>query len=671
MQFLYPLFLIAGISLLIPLWIHLFNLRKYKTVYFPYTRFFKNVNLQSQKPSQLKHRWLWLIRTLFLVFLILAFAQPYFSSNHQANTYKSCIIYIDNSPSMSLAKGQKNMLDHAKEDAKRIVEKEKGPFVILSNTALNSFQTLTKQQALEHIAAIEIVEHQNNVDKVFQQVSNFKEGNHKLKLYYISDFQKNQFFLNPLPKELAYVDFTGITVPQVHYSNFGIDTAYFENPSIQKDQNQSLIVKTYYHGALPAKEQPILQLKHNNEVKAIVQLQFTSSKTRIDTLNYITQSTAWEPITLKIQEDQYSYDDQFNIALQASEGLKVQLIDFDHSNPFLNAALTSSSIFKLKHWQGAVSLNSQEEGLWILNGLKGDLGSFKDTLKQALLNGTKLLVFLADNASVTALNKDFETWLPIHFEPIDTSAQKVSALQTEHPFVKAMFEHIPDNVQLPYTTLHYPIKAQNAAYPQWIMNFRNGDPFMVSYSYGKGEIYFCTSPIEPFYGNFQTSAYFLPFLYYLASQNSSNSIYAATSVQKTPLFFPISNGVDLLRNQLKISNNTEQHIPLQKPNGKGIDFYVGALPAGFYKAQIANSDSILLGVNHNRSEADLAVWSLSELKEQWKGKGISWAINSDLKRINSIRELGTFPLWKLCTILAVLMLGLETFILIKNIRTKE
>src|ERR1035438_6940578 len=79
-SFLYPLFLVAGLSLGIPVLIHLFNLRKYKVVLFPHTRFLKTIQLNSRKQSQVRYKWLLATRLLFLAALVLAFAQPFFRS---------------------------------------------------------------------------------------------------------------------------------------------------------------------------------------------------------------------------------------------------------------------------------------------------------------------------------------------------------------------------------------------------------------------------------------------------------------------------------------------------------------------------------------------------------------------------------------------------------------
>src|ERR1700744_6600077 len=102
-SFLYPLFLVAGLALAIPVLIHLFNLRRYKTVFFPHTRFLKNIQLNSRRQSQVRYKWLLAARLLFLASLILAFAQPWFNRHTKKDIgNKLQVIYMDNSYSMSV-----------------------------------------------------------------------------------------------------------------------------------------------------------------------------------------------------------------------------------------------------------------------------------------------------------------------------------------------------------------------------------------------------------------------------------------------------------------------------------------------------------------------------------------------------------------------------------------
>ena len=97
MQFKYPELFYAFFLLLIPILIHLFQLRKFKTELFTNVAFLKHLKLKTRKSSQLK-KWLVLAsRLLFLAMLVFAFAQPFYSKFKQENLSKETVIYLDNS----------------------------------------------------------------------------------------------------------------------------------------------------------------------------------------------------------------------------------------------------------------------------------------------------------------------------------------------------------------------------------------------------------------------------------------------------------------------------------------------------------------------------------------------------------------------------------------------
>ena len=55
MNFLYPQFLYALALVAIPIIIHLFNFRKFRTVYFSNVQFLKSAKEKTKSQSQLKH----------------------------------------------------------------------------------------------------------------------------------------------------------------------------------------------------------------------------------------------------------------------------------------------------------------------------------------------------------------------------------------------------------------------------------------------------------------------------------------------------------------------------------------------------------------------------------------------------------------------------------------
>src|SRR5688572_11311269 len=101
MTFLYPSFLWALAALSIPVLIHLFNFRKTARIYFSNTRFLRLVKEVTTAKRRLKHYLILASRLLFLLFLILAFAQPIIPAIEQLSSSRSVVLYIDNSQSMS------------------------------------------------------------------------------------------------------------------------------------------------------------------------------------------------------------------------------------------------------------------------------------------------------------------------------------------------------------------------------------------------------------------------------------------------------------------------------------------------------------------------------------------------------------------------------------------
>ena len=105
MSFLYPFFLYALIALAIPLIIHLFNFRRHKKVYFTNVSLLEDLEIRSKNVKQLKKWLVFALRSLALVFLVLAFAQPYIPSENDNlrnnRTETVLVLVLDNSLSMN------------------------------------------------------------------------------------------------------------------------------------------------------------------------------------------------------------------------------------------------------------------------------------------------------------------------------------------------------------------------------------------------------------------------------------------------------------------------------------------------------------------------------------------------------------------------------------------
>ena len=81
MSFLYPVFLFALLALAIPVIIHLFNFRRYKTLYFSNVTLLKLIKKESRKKSQIKQLIILTARLMAIASLVFAFSRPYIPLN--------------------------------------------------------------------------------------------------------------------------------------------------------------------------------------------------------------------------------------------------------------------------------------------------------------------------------------------------------------------------------------------------------------------------------------------------------------------------------------------------------------------------------------------------------------------------------------------------------------
>src|SRR5512146_1615736 len=102
MGFLTPWFLVGGLAVGLPVWLHL--LRKHKSTPLPFSSlmFFERRTQSSIKHRRLRYLVLFALRTALIALIVLAFAQPYIQRTILPSSHSDAIavLAIDNSLSM-------------------------------------------------------------------------------------------------------------------------------------------------------------------------------------------------------------------------------------------------------------------------------------------------------------------------------------------------------------------------------------------------------------------------------------------------------------------------------------------------------------------------------------------------------------------------------------------
>ncbi|MBK7096941.1 MAG: BatA domain-containing protein [Saprospiraceae bacterium] len=202
MEFLYPGFLWALLTVSIPVIIHLFYFRRFRKVYFSNIKFLKEIKEETTNTNKLKNLLILLSRILAIIFLVMAFAQPYLPKGENVSKGATAVsIYIDNSFSMQSISEDVSLIEKAKKTARDIVEgySENSNFQIITNELYGEDQRwIDKKNALEKINSITLNPKIQSIKNIMNRQNqaftlNGAENKH---VYWISDFQRSVFDIN-------------------------------------------------------------------------------------------------------------------------------------------------------------------------------------------------------------------------------------------------------------------------------------------------------------------------------------------------------------------------------------------------------------------------------------------------------------------------------------------
>ena len=250
MNFIFPGFLFALLAVAIPIIIHLFNLRKFKKVYFSNVQFLKALQQQTSSSQRLKERLILAARLLAIIFLVLAFAKPYIPAKTQPSaTFQNHVvsIYVDNSFSMGTVNKEGTLLDEAKRKAKEIAStySSADKFQMLTNDFEGRYQRLLSKDAFETaVDEVKISSNTKNLNQIVdrQQDVFSSEPNSRKIIYLISDFQQNILGKNQVQGDKS-IDIRLVRLKANPQPNISVDSVWFSSPIHKPGHTEKLLVK--------------------------------------------------------------------------------------------------------------------------------------------------------------------------------------------------------------------------------------------------------------------------------------------------------------------------------------------------------------------------------------------------------------------------------------------
>lgn len=670
MQFLHPAYLWALSAVAVPIIVHLFNFRRYKTVYFSNVKFLREVQEETTSRSKLKHLLVLASRILALIFLVLAFAQPYLPSKHAgaAAGRKYVSIYVDNSFSMNAMSGGHSLFEKARQAAKEISKNYSGDdqFQLLSNDFTGKQQRMvSRQEFLTMADELDIspaVRTFPEISKRQQEALNRENGGSQV-AYELSDFQQ---YMGDLSIDSA-ITYNLIPFAADAQENVFIDTCWFNEPVQLLNQNAQLIVKITNSGDAK-NENNRLVMKLNGQSKSIAEFSIPPQSSIYDTLNFVIDQPGWNKAMLGIQDYPISFDDNYYIAFRVIEKINVLAINEGHADIYLDALFKNENEFTY-NTVNAANFDPQNlagNRLVIVDGLKSIPASLAAALIAYMGNGGAVAVFPAAQCDQESYNRFLNNAQANSITGFNETAQELAGINLQQNIFKDVFEKVPQNLSLPQVKKYYTFTHATASNEEAILTLKDGGSFLSRYPYKNGSLYVCAVQLDKNFSDLPVHAIFVPMLYKmaLADIKGGNIGYFIGAQTRIEVDAPKAVGGD---KAFKIKGENVEFIPEQFEVGNKVLLGLGdqVKKAGFYSVSYDNSDSLQwLALNFDRRESDLRFFTAAELKDKYPQKNVNVVNAAHTEVASVVKELdrGT-PLWKICIILTLLFLAVEIALL--------
>ena len=638
MQFKHPELLYALFLLLIPIIVHLFQLRKFQKEAFTNVAFLKQVTLQTRKSAQIK-KWLTLLTRMgILAAIILAFAQPFTSKNKTFNTKSETVIYLDNSFSMQVKGDKGELLKRAVSDIISSVPEDENISLITND---NSFRSTTVKTITNDLLQLNYATNQLPYEAALLKSKKYfsKNENTIKNLVFISDFQQKDS--NFKAENDGSTNLNLVQLKPVTTNNVTIDSLYISKRS---SSNIELTVSLKNNGNTI--ENLPVSLYNNGSLLTKSSVEITDKATTLFTL------PTNERIDGKVSIDDANLQFDNTLFFNINNSSKINVLALNEaSDTFLKSIYTEKEFnYKATAFNQLNYSDIASQNLIILNELKQVPSALITALKSFTSNGGVLVIIPSENSNIQDYNNLFLNYGFGSFSKLSTTEKRLTNINYSHPlYSDGVFEKRVTNFQYPKIKSYYPQSLGNA---QAVLQFEDGKPFLSE----NNNAFVFTSALNKKNSSFQDVNLIVPTFYNISKR----------SLKLTNLYYTIGkeNTYDIVTGLqqdavLTLVNEDTKVIPQQQYFNNKVAITTTEIPekSGVYtvknKAEIIESVSY----NYNRNESNLVYQNFSNLNNITVNNSISDVFNS-IKSDTKVNAL-----WKWFVILALLLLIIEMGIL--------
>lgn len=637
MYFKHPELLYALAVLVIPILVHLFQLRKFRSTPFTNVRFLKKVVLQTRKSSRLKKFLVLCTRLLMLACLVLAFAQPYFPPASGAVEETKTLIYLDNSYSMQARGSNGILLKRSVQDLlENIAENEE--VTLFTNT--EEYRDITAGLLRQKLQETEFSPSELSWEAVSLKAQNLLGTRNNLQKNFIaiSDFQHLQGSVIPL-KNGILTHLVQLSPEQI--DNVTIDTAWVTNAGLNKT---SLEISLSVIG--DRQEEVAVGIYDANRMLARKTVDLQGENTGKTTFNLDTDVIPYGRI--EIEDNGLQFDNRLYFSINEVAPVKVVVVG-DKESEYLQRIFGPSEFELSILPENNLDYNAlSRANLVILNEPEELPFSLVSSLEQLMEDRAVIVIIPPAEGEIEDYNLLLRKLdLPL-FGSLSKAENLITDISFEHPLYRSVFNEKVSNFEYPAVQTSYDLERSLPG----ILEYQNGAAFLLQ----QDNIFVFTAALNRENSNFKNSPLIVPTFYNIGN----------TAISRPQLYNElgklqkISLQAELQKDEiLKLSSSESTFIPQQQSFSNKVELRLEELPknSGHYDLLQDKKNLRSLSFNVPRTESDLVD---TRLKEQ-EGILVHTSVPNAISYIKSVNEVNN--LWKWFVIFTLVFLLAEILIL--------
>lgn len=638
MHFKHPEILYFLFLLIVPILVHLFQLRRFKTSYFTNVKFLKELAVQTRKSSKIKKRLLLATRLLLLACVILAFAQPYFEAKDSKKASNEMYIILDNSFSMQ-AKGKKGEL--LKRAVQELLENtpENTQFSLLTNT--ENFWNTDIKSSKSALQNLKYSATPFELSSIMAKVKAHKSA-HKKDIVIITDA------VGLAEKDIKNIDSEEkpyFIIPEAEQKNNVAIDSVFINQTLENFYEIGINLSAYGDDFKPIS----MALYNQNKLIAKTIINFDKNKKKI---NFTIPKEAFHGY-VTIDDNGLTYDNKLYFSISKAKKTNIISIGEAEKSNFLSRIYTAAEFNYHNYTISSLDYNSlEEQNTIILNELVEVPQALQTTLKAFVAKGGNLAVIPSEKTSVSNLNSFLGNFGKIQFRNLENKSKLITKINFDHPLFSGVFENKITNFQYPKINNSFGIST---SYPA-VLSYEDQSVFVTAIQNPVSGITVFSAPINSENSNFQQSPLIVPLFYKMGQNNQKTGVNALTIGNNQPYFVDVLLTKDAI---LEVKGNEDSFIPIQQILNNKVKLTFNDFPETTGNYGVFDKKQIIenLSFNYKRSESDLSQVNTNIVSDFKTADTISTIFNTlQTERTDS-------QIWKWFVIFALLFLALEMAII--------